>query len=94
MAPASREATFGTIRDVICEVIKVGPEEVLESNEVIGLRNVDSMALLQIVTRVEGALDLDLDVEVLFDLKTVGEFVDTCHNLRAAQAAGPAGVAR
>ena len=76
-----REQTLGTIKRAISMVGKISPEAVLEESPVTGIPNVDSIVLLEIVTRVELELDIDLDEESLFNIRTVREFVDTCHNL-------------
>ncbi len=77
----TREQALATIRGVIVAVGRLSPDEVIESSPVTGLANVDSIMLLEIVAKVELAMDIDIDEETLFELKTVKDFVDACHRL-------------
>jgi len=82
----SRNATFSVIRDAIVTVLRVAPEQVLEPNQIRDMRNVDSMALMEVVALVEDGLQIDIDVGSLFEVHTVGEFIDICHDLRSGHA--------
>ncbi len=82
----SRNATFAVIRDAIVTVLRVAPEQVLEPNQIRDMRNVDSMALMEVVALVEDGLQIDIDVGSLFEVHTVGEFIDICHGLRGSHA--------
>lgn len=82
----SRNATFTVIRDAIVTVLRVAPEQVLEPNQIRDMRNVDSMALMEVVALVEDGLQIDIDVGSLFEVHTVGEFIDICHDLRSGHA--------
>lgn len=82
----SRPATFAVIRDAIVTVLRVPEEQVLEPNQIRDMRNVDSMALMEIIAFVEDALQIDIDVGSLFEVHSVGEFVDICHDLRSSHA--------
>ena len=81
-----RDTTFHAVRDAIVTVLKVAPALVLEPNQIREFRNVDSMALMEIVAIVEDSLAIDIDVGSLFEVRTVGEFVDICHELRTENA--------
>jgi acyl carrier protein len=81
------DPTFDLIRGVISKATKLPPEVVLRENPVTGLANVDSIVLLEIVARVEVALGIDIDEQLLFDIQTVGDFVDVCKRLGAGGAA-------
>lgn len=74
-----RQALFETIRGVIALVVQVPAEEVVISSQVSALEGVDSLVFLEIVARVENLLDIDLDQDVLFEVRTVGDFVAVCH---------------
>lgn len=80
-AQSGMETTFDTIRGVISLVAKVPSEQVVLDSPVSGLRNVDSIVLLEIVARVETILDIDIDEEKLFEIKTVRDFVSVCHEI-------------
>lgn len=73
------QATFETIRGVIALVAKVPKEQVALDSPVSGLQNVDSIVLLEIIARVESLLDIDIDEEALFEIRSVSDFVEVCH---------------
>jgi acyl carrier protein len=84
-AQKDMEATFETIRGVIALVAKVPLEQVALDSPVSGLQNVDSIVLLEIIARVENLLDIDIDEEVLFEMRSVEDFVTVCHQLVSAR---------
>lgn len=77
------DPVFRTIRDVISEVTRLEPEEISPENPVTGLRNVDSIVLLEIVVKAEVALGIEIDEMELFDIDTVADFVTVCRRLTA-----------
>jgi acyl carrier protein len=79
------QTTFDTIRGVIALVAKVPREQVALDSPVSGLQNVDSIVLLEIIARVENLLDIDIDEEALFEMRSVGDFVTVCHQLVSAR---------
>ena len=79
------QKTFETIRGVIALVAKVPAEQVVLDSPVSGLQNVDSIVLLEIIARVENLLDIDIDEEALFEMRSVGDFVKVCHQLVSAR---------
>jgi acyl carrier protein len=74
-----RQAVFEAIRGVIALVLQVPAEHVGLGSPVSALEGVDSLVLLEITARVENVLDIDLDQDVLFEVRTVGDFVAVCH---------------
>jgi acyl carrier protein len=94
---ATTDPIFDLIRGVICKVTKLPPEAVLLANPVTGLQNVDSIVLLEIVARVEVSLDISIDEQLLFEIQTVGDYVEVCRRLvaeREASGGAAAGGAR
>lgn len=77
-----RDTTFAAVRNAITTVLKVPQAEIVESVNVRNLRNVDSLALMEVVAITENTLGIDIDVGLLFDVETVGAFVDLCDSLR------------
>jgi acyl carrier protein len=77
-----RASTFAAIKKAIVTVLKVPEDEIVESANVRNLRNVDSLALMEVVAITENSLGIDIDVGLLFDVETVGAFVDLCDSLR------------
>jgi acyl carrier protein len=90
MTASPTDSTFDLIRGVICKATKLPPEAVRLENPVTGLQNVDSIVLLEIVARVEITLGISIDEQVLFEIQTVGDFVNVCNRLIAEGAAGDA----
>jgi acyl carrier protein len=84
---SDRNQTFAAVRRAIIRVLKVPEDQVLEGRNIRELRNVDSMALMEVVALAEGDLGIDIDVGSLFDIQTVGQFVDVCHQLVVSRAA-------
>jgi acyl carrier protein len=77
----TRDDVFRKIRQVTSEVIKVPQEEIVPDGKVTALRNVNSIALLEIVAKVEIYFGIDLDEESLFQIDTLNDFVDSCMGL-------------
>jgi acyl carrier protein len=77
-----RNNTFAVVKSAIMTVLKVPETEILETANVRNLRNVDSLALVEVVAITENTLGIDIDVGLLFDIETVGAFVDLCDSLR------------
>lgn len=84
------ESSFGLIRGVICKATKLEAEAVRLENPVTGLQNVDSIVLLEIVARVEITLGISIDEQRLFEIQTVGDFVQVCDRLVAESASSSA----
>jgi acyl carrier protein len=80
------EEPFLTIQRIIAQVAKTSPQAVVLENPVTGITNVDSIVMLEIVARVELALDIEIDEEQLFAISTVGDFVAVCRDLTTARA--------
>jgi acyl carrier protein len=78
-AQQDMQSTFETIRKVIALVAKVPAEQVRLDSPVSELQGFDSIVRLEIIARVETLLDIDIDEEVLFELRSVSDFVALCH---------------
>jgi acyl carrier protein len=78
-AQQDMQAVFEAIRGVIALVIQVPVEQVTLASPVSALHGVDSIVLLEIIARVENVLDIDIDQDVLFEVRTVSDFVAVCH---------------
>ena len=79
----SKKETFHAVRSAITTVLKVPEDQVVAHGNIRDLRNVDSMALMEVVALTESQLGIDIDVGLLFEVETVGAFVDLCEKLRS-----------
>jgi acyl carrier protein len=84
---SDRDQTFAAVRRAITRVLKVPEDQVQEQRNIRELRNVDSMALMEVIALTEAELGIDIDVGSLFDIESVGQFVDACHQLVLEHAA-------
>ena len=76
----ARDDVFQRLRILLGEVCDVEPEEVLESARLSGY-GIDSIRVLELMFRAEEEFGLQLELEQLADLKTMGQLVDYVHNL-------------
>lgn len=81
--PEDADQVLRTIQKVISEVARIEPAEIQLDSPVTGLRNVDSILLLEIVVRTENELDIEIDEQDLFDINTVRDFAAFCRRTAA-----------
>ncbi len=67
---------FEKIRDIICEVLSVEPEEVTLSTNIIDDLGADSLDVFQIVMAIEEEYDVEIPQEETEKIKTVGDAVE------------------
>ncbi|CAM5555920.1 Acyl carrier protein [Streptomyces avidinii] len=84
-AEEAEDHVLRTIRKVISEIARIEPEELRLDSPVSGLRNVDSIILLEIVVRTEVELGIEIDEQDLFDISTVRDFLGFCRNATASK---------
>ncbi|MEU2022451.1 acyl carrier protein [Streptomyces sp. NPDC016469] len=82
--PAGEGQVLATIQRIITEVARIEPEELRLDSPVTGVKNVDSILLLEIVVRAEVELGIEIDEQDLFDIDTVRDFVAFCHKATVA----------
>ncbi len=68
---------FEKIRDIICEVLNVEPEEVTMSTSIVDDLGADSLDVFQIVMAIEEEYDIEIPQEEVEKMKTVGDAVET-----------------
>lgn len=67
---------FEKIRDIICEVLSVEPEEVTLSTNIVDDLGADSLDVFQIVMAIEEEYDIEIPQEETEKIKTVGDAVE------------------
>ena len=67
---------FEKIRDIICEVLSVEPEEVNMSTNIVDDLGADSLDVFQIVMAIEEEYDIEIPQEEVEKMKTVGDAVE------------------
>lgn len=67
---------FEKIRDIICEVLNVEPEEVTMETAFVDDLGADSLDIFQIVMAVEEEFDIEIPQEEAEKIKTVGDAVE------------------
>ncbi|MFI2369832.1 acyl carrier protein [Streptomyces sp. NPDC018833] len=81
--PETPDQVLLAIQKVISEVAKIEPAEIQLDSPVTGLRNVDSILLLEILVRTEMELGIEIDEQDLFDINTVRDFAAFCRKATA-----------
>ncbi|MEV8597882.1 acyl carrier protein [Streptomyces sp. NPDC052012] len=76
--PETQDHIWLTVQKAISEVARIEPAEIRLDSPVTGLRNVDSILLLEILVRVEAELGIEIDEQELFDINTVRDFAAYC----------------
>lgn len=67
---------FEKIRDIICEVLNVEPEEVTMATSIVDDLGADSLDVFQIVMAIEEEYDIEIPQEEVEKMKTVGDAVE------------------
>lgn len=67
---------FEKIRDIICEILNVEPEEVTMETAFVDDLGADSLDIFQIVMAVEEEFDIEIPQEEAEKIKTVGDAVE------------------
>lgn len=73
---------FEKIRDIICEVLSVEPEEVTLSTNIVDDLGADSLDVFQIVMAIEEEYDIEIPQEETEKIKTVGDAVEAIKALQ------------
>lgn len=64
------------LREIIAEVLSVDPREVTEATTFVGDLCADSLDVYQIIIEIEEVFDIELPVEAVEKIVTVGEAVE------------------
>ena len=67
---------FEKIREIICEVLCVEPEEVTMTTSIVDDLGADSLDVFQIVMAIEEEYDIEIPQEEVEKMKTVGDAVE------------------
>lgn len=67
---------FEKLRDIICEVLNIEPEEVTMSSNFVDDLGADSLDVFQIIMAAEEEFDIEMPQEAAEDIKTVGDAVE------------------
>lgn len=67
---------FEKIRDIICEVLSVEPEEVTLQTAIVDDLGADSLDVFQIIMAIEEEYDIEIPQEEAEKIKTVGDAVE------------------
>ncbi|MBQ0145974.1 MAG: acyl carrier protein [Lachnospiraceae bacterium] len=71
---------FEKIREIICEVLSVEPEEVTMSTSIVDDLGADSLDVFQIVMAIEEEYEIQIPQEEVEKIKTVGDAVEAIRN--------------
>jgi acyl carrier protein len=71
----------GTIRGFVCQELKVTPDQVADTTDILELSGSESIKLLRIVARIERQYDIELEDEQVFGVRTIQQMVDVVHKL-------------
>ncbi|MDO4939774.1 MAG: acyl carrier protein [Lachnospiraceae bacterium] len=72
---------FDKIRDIICEVLSVEPEEVNLSTNIVDDLGADSLDVFQIIMAIEEEYDIEIPQEEAEKMKTVGDAVEAIKSI-------------
>jgi len=72
---------FEKIKDIICEVLNIEPEEIQLTSAFIDDLGADSLDVYQIIMAAEEEFDVEIPQEELEDIKTVGDAVEAIKKL-------------
>lgn len=67
---------FEKIRDIICEVLNIEPDEVTMSTAIVDDLGADSLDVFQIIMAIEEEYEIEIPQEEAEKLKTVGDAVE------------------
>jgi len=67
---------FEKLRDIICEVLNIEPEEVTMSSHFVDDLGADSLDIYSILTAAEEEFDVEMPQEAAERIKTVGDAVE------------------
>lgn len=70
-----------TIRGFVCQELKVTPDQVADTTDILELSGSESIKLLRIVARIERQYDIELEDEQVFGVRTVQQMVDVVQKL-------------
>lgn len=70
-----------TIRGFVCQELKVTPDQVADTTDILELSGSESIKLLRIVSRIERQYDVELEDEQVFGVRTVQQMVDVVQKL-------------
>jgi len=73
---------FEKLRDIICEVLNLEPEEVTLSSNFIDDLGADSLDVFQIIMAAEEEFDVEFPQEAAEGIKTVGDAVEALKALQ------------
>lgn len=67
---------FEKIRDIICEVLNLEPDEVTMSTNIVEDLGADSLDVFQIIMAIEEEFEIEIPQEEAEKIKTVGDAVE------------------
>ena len=67
---------FERIRDIICEVLNLEPDEVTMSTNIVEDLGADSLDVFQIIMAIEEEFEIEIPQEEAEKIKTVGDAVE------------------
>ena len=67
---------FEKIRDIICEVLNLEPDEVTLSTNIVEDLGADSLDVFQIIMAIEEEFEIEIPQEEAEKIKTVGDAVE------------------
>lgn len=70
-----------TIRNLICEELKIGPDQVTPNAKLKELPGIESVKVLRIVAKVEQKYNIELDDNLVFRVTTIEELAQVVKNL-------------
>jgi acyl carrier protein len=75
------------VSKIICDVLKVSPATLADTENLRQLESVDSINLVRVMARIEEHFDIELEDELVFEVTTLDELVAAVGKLLPAQAA-------
>ena len=76
------EKEFEKIRNIIADVLNVDPDEITEETTFAQDLDADSLDEYQIIMEVEDRFGIEVPVESIENIKTVGEALEIIRNIR------------
>ena len=64
------------VREVLAKALSIPGEEIRPSDQLLGLQNMDSLVIEEVLLELEEQLDIELDFKSLLDVKTVSQLCD------------------
>ena len=69
------QALYRQVRDLVCETLEVGTEELLDSTHFVDDLGIDSILIIELKTQFEEKYDLEIDKSELKNLNSLSEIM-------------------